>query len=130
MRLEVVIRNAAATSVAAILLSACSSTAQSGSAGLPTTGVAQQSLGIGGRVNPTARLAQLPNGRVLYVGEPQDVAILKYQHQTWTKIGAITNGINGPVSSWADKAGNLYVANQGITNNVTEYDPSGNLIFT
>jgi hypothetical protein len=55
---------------------------------------------------------------------------LKYQHQTWSKIGAITNGINSPASSWADKAGNLYVANQGISNNVTEYDPSGNLIFT
>lgn len=105
-------------SVAAVLLSACSSTVQSSPGGLPATGGALQSQ------------AQLPNGRVLYVGEPEDVAILKFQRQTWTKIGTITNGINDPVDTWVDRAGNLYSANEGISDNVTEYDPSGNLIFT
>lgn len=119
MKLESVIRNAAAISVAAVLLSACSSTGQSSTGGLPAAGRALQSP-----------LAQLPNGRVLYVGEPSDVAILKYQHQAWTKIGAISNGINSPDDTWVDRAGNLYSANSGISDNVTEYDPSGNLIFT
>ncbi len=39
------------------------------------------------------------------------------------------SGINGPDGNWADKKGNVYVANYGGPN-VTEYNKAGNLIFT
>lgn len=52
------------------------------------------------------------------------MALLHYR--TWANIGEITPP-NINLFDWVDKSGNLYVANQ---QNVTEYDPTGNLTFT
>lgn len=123
---------AAPISAAAILLSSCSSATQSGSAGLPATSIAPQVLGLSGRDHRNAHPAQLPDGRVLYVSDyaQNAVEILKHQNQSWTNLGAITAGILTPDDTWVDKVGNLYVSNSTFGGNVTEYDPSGNLIFT
>jgi sugar lactone lactonase YvrE len=51
-----------------------------------------------------------------------------FNHQ-YSKIETITNGINVPRGDYYDDDGNLYVANTGGIN-VTEYNSSGQLIYT
>lgn len=131
MRLSTFGAAAVALSAAAILLSACSSAPQGGTAGLLPTGASGSHAGL---TNPF-----LPNRgkasaivRKLFVTDNtnNDVALFKYG--TWTSIGTITSGIVSPYGDWVDKNGNLYVAGRpsSASGDVTEYDSSGNVLFT
>lgn len=51
------------------------------------------------------------------------------QYGTWTQLSPITKGVNNPGGIWVGKNHNLYVANYSGPN-ITEYDPSGNLVNT
>jgi len=130
VRISTVLVTAAAMGAAAVLLHACASAPQGSSIGLPPTSVAPGFLGLTRHADLTGP-AQLPDGRVLYVSDLEKYAIeiFKYQHRSWTKIGAITTGISSPAGNWVDKKRNFYVANF-FGPNVTEYASSGNLIFT
>lgn len=129
MRQSITLFTAAAITTAAVLLSACSSAPQSNALGLPPTGVAGSSRA--GTVFPNVHHAYLGQVRTLYVDDfsiyTGDVDAFRYR--TWQKLGMITDGIDEPVMNWVDKSGNLYVTNSFVPS-VTEYDPSGNLLFT
>jgi hypothetical protein len=127
-----------------LLLSACSGSGTPGTtAGLPSaetaqhralsdvarSGVAPKFLGLIGHVHATGHRNQPDTGRQIYVSDfgTNVVELLKYRR--WTSLGTISNGVNGPDGNWVDKNGNFYVANYANPN-ITEYDPSGNLMFT
>lgn len=113
-----VFRAATAVSAAVFLLSACSGSAENGSAGLIPAG--------NGRV--THRLHLTGTEHVLYVAD-YEAGLLVFKYGTWQELGTISEGVSLPVAVWVDKLGNLYVGNAGASD-VTEYDSSGNLIFT
>jgi hypothetical protein len=122
-----------AAGIAAILLSACSSAPQAGIGGLPQTGVSGSHAGLidlapdRGNAAAIVRRLYVTNFSNSYAG-----SVRIYRYGTWANLGTITNGINGPYGGdWVDRNGHLYVSNT-TTNpgSITEYDPSGNLIFT
>lgn len=81
--------------------------------------------------SPAARGSQtLRLLRTLYVSDYGASVVDVQKYRTWQNIGSITNGVNRPLTTWVDRAGNLYVVNGYPTENVSEYDPSGNLLFT
>jgi hypothetical protein len=119
---------------AVILMSACSSMPQSNTIGLPSTSVAPNLLGPNERAYFTTHGVKLATGRVLFVStsgdRTQPIGKLEaLQYGTWVNLGTISNGIKGPLGNWADKEGNLYVAD-GNGADVTEYNVLSNLIFT
>ncbi len=128
MRIRIVSYAAVAISAAAIFLSACSGASQSGPGGLPPA------VGMGNAARMTSAAAHRAQPsrllRTIYVNDFSQNAVYVQKYRTWQNIGTITNGVNRPGGSWVDPAGNLYVANGFGTENVTEYDPSGNLVFT
>jgi sugar lactone lactonase YvrE len=111
------------------ILAACSGTPQSNSVGLPQAGSAAQYLRAGSLGRPDVRGIKLASGRVLYVDDAGANAVDVLEYHRWTKTGTITNGVGLPSGNWVDRKGNLYVANE-FGPSVTEYDSSGNLIFT
>ena len=108
---------AAILSAGAMFLSACSGAAQSGSAGLPQTGV-------------TPRHMHSATGSFLYVTDyaKNSVEVLQHLDQVWSNVGSIKESVAQPLNDWVDQNQNLYVANGNGP--VTEYDSSGKLIFT
>jgi DNA-binding beta-propeller fold protein YncE len=55
--------------------------------------------------------------------------VLIFKNNSWSEIGTITNGLEGPEGSWVDSHRNFYAANAG-DGDITEYDKSGSLIDT
>lgn len=68
--------------------------------------------------------------RKLYVTDNANNDVALFRYGTWASLGTITSGIVSPIGAWVDRNGNFYAVNQGSTNNIVEYDPSGNQIFT
>jgi hypothetical protein len=58
----------------------------------------------------------------LYVSDDGSKSVEILANKTYSKIGTITAGLNGPDGDWIDAGGNLYVANYK-GRNVTEYKP-------
>lgn len=112
----------AASSVAVVMLSACSGAPQSGAVGLP-----QASADAAPKQAP--RPVPHANASFLYVADyaKDSIEILQRVQQRWTNVGAIKEKVLDPIDVWVDKTQNLYVAN-GM-GPVTEYDSSGKLIF-
>lgn len=115
MRLGNLFQSAVALSAAAVLLSGCSGSPQ----GNPASALPIAYSGAH-RAQPGAILHSL------YVSDG-DIQVLRYR--TWANLGTITNGIVTPLLLWVGTNGNLYVANHDGSD-ITEYDPSGNLVFT
>ena len=57
-------------------------------------------------------------------------AVAIFSNGVWRYLGSVTSGLDSPDGDWVDKQGNLYVANCCNGKNITEYGPSGSLIFT
>lgn len=115
---------------AAILLSACSGAGQTNGVAIPPTSTGLNFLRSEGHAAAVGHPVHLTGvQRVLYVADAANNAVEVLKYRTWTNLGAITDGIGEPVANWVDRLGNLYVAN-AYGPNVTEYDPTGNLIFT
>lgn len=125
------LHSAAAISAAAVFLSACSTGTQSSSAGLlPTLGSQNHKVSTG-----IARYPGTPSAillRKLYVTDINNSDVAVFRHSNWASLGTITNGVKTPYGDWVDRNGNLYVANRTspTSSDVTEYDSSGNLLFT
>lgn len=60
--------------------------------------------------------------RDLYVIDSKTEAIDLLKNKTYREVGAITNGVSGPIAETLDKFGNLYVANLG-NGTISEYSP-------
>jgi len=130
-------------SVAAVaLLAACSGGSQGtmstipggvnslGHAKLSASGIATKYLGMA-HYNPThTHGIKAPRGaKDLYVDDVGNNAVEILANNSWTNTGSITSSINGPDGNWADKKGNIYVANYAGPY-VTEYNKAGSLIYT
>lgn len=126
------LRTIALSAVVAVAASACSSAPpQSNSAGLLPALKSQNHAAPANAL----RYPEIPSAillRKVYVTDniSSDVAVLN--HSNWSSLGTITNGISTPYGDWVDRNGNLYVVNRPTqsSSDITEYNPSGNLLFT
>jgi hypothetical protein len=116
------------------LLAGCSSGGWFGPSTLPSTTQSQvahgvnpmDGTGLAPGVHPHAMVArpshELPSASLvgLFVSEiaQNDMKVLK--NGTYTPLGTITSGLNGPDGIWVDQLGNVYATNV-IGKNVTEY---------
>jgi hypothetical protein len=131
-------------SLAAVaLLAACSGGSQGttstipggvsslGHAKLSASGIATKYLGMA-HYRPTHMRGDRRHrggAKDLYVSDVGNNAVDVLANNSWTYSGSITSSINGPDGNWADKKGNVYVANYGGPY-VTEYNKAGSLIYT
>ncbi|MGA8534940.1 MAG: hypothetical protein WB615_12605 [Candidatus Tumulicola sp.] len=143
MHTKLAVLTAALSAGALTLLAGCSGGAQSPTSTLPTssltqaqTGTSRASVLASGALKLFVRTAgvERPGGApkpdaycasrcpYIFVSDAgSTVQVLKTK--TYKNIGSITSGVSGSDGLWADKAGNVYVANF-LGDNVTEY-PSG-----
>jgi sugar lactone lactonase YvrE len=59
-------------------------------------------------------------GGDLFVDDFSLNAAVELANKTWTDVGSITSGMDGPDGNWVDKKGNLYVANY-VNAEINEY---------
>jgi hypothetical protein len=137
---------AAASTIAVALLAACSGGSQGSMSTIPgganslghshgqqvsPSGIAPKFLGMQ-RFHQTAHGhgVKTPGGaKSLYVDDVGTNAVDVLANNSWTFQSSFNGSINGPDGNWADKKGRVYVANYAGSY-VTEYDKSGNLLFT
>jgi hypothetical protein len=124
----------AAAAAAVALLAACSGGMQGVNSGLPAGGVgASQSRfdlsrsGLPQSAILLRHFSVVPDKRHkkkgakdLFVDDFGTNAVEVLKNKSWTNIGSISSGIDGPDGNFADKKGNLYVANYAGVN-ITEY---------
>jgi hypothetical protein len=63
--------------------------------------------------------------KALYAADANADVIKILSNTRYRQLGVITNGISHPIGESMDQRGNLYVANLGGANDVTEYAPGG-----
>jgi len=130
-------------------LAACSSGLQNSNSSLPTTGASQSAMrssatrtgilpsliakldlvrSLAHRNRAPARPAKA--AKYLYVDDVALNEVLLFSSKTYANSGnTITDGIDCPDGNWADKSGNVYVANCNGAS-ITEYSSAGSLIYT
>jgi DNA-binding beta-propeller fold protein YncE len=141
LRKSLTVFTAAGATAAVALLAACSSGSQGvntlpsstasqsrvASGDLMRSGVAPKFLSLirslqGAHVvNPAKKKKGLKD---LYVSDFGTGAVEILANGTWTETGTITSGLDGPDGIFADKKGNVYVANYAGLD-IQEYAPNG-----
>ncbi|MGB8907819.1 MAG: hypothetical protein WCC84_03630 [Candidatus Cybelea sp.] len=149
MRKQSLFLTAATAVISAALLAACSGAASQGTgAGLPSSsgvsqskglfdpvrsGVAPKFLGDVGHPHATKQHGVSPANygrRHIFVTDFGTGAVDIVKYNSWAAQGSFTAGLNGADGDWVDKASkDVYVANYAGPY-VTEYDESGNLLYT
>ena len=139
MRKTVDTVTAAAAAAAIALLSACSNGSRGTGEAIPSNATRSGLIdevarsGIAPKFYSVLRLdlgraAAVPPNRKskkkgdLFVSDIGTGAVEILKNKTWTNVGSIGSGVDGPAGAWVDTKGNFYVANyNGV--NIKEYAP-------
>lgn len=107
--------------MAAALLAGCTGSQGSGPGASSSNSIVPAQSHVGSKspltIDPSGKYKGLHD---LYVIDSKTETVDLLKNKTYREVGAITNGVSGPIAETLDKLGNLYVANLG-NSTVTEY---------